>query len=58
MIYMEKLISDKQHVKHVYSVLQMLKNKMKRLQVKKCKFENSILKNPEIRRFPNFSSGV
>ena len=35
-----KMISDKQLAKHVYPVLEMLSNKIKRLEMKKIKFEN------------------
>ena len=39
------MISDKQHGKHVYPVLGMLSNRIKRLIMKKIKFENLKKKN-------------
>ena len=39
------MISDKQRDKHVYPVLKILSNKIKLLQVQKCKLENLIEKS-------------
>ena len=47
MIYMEKLISDRQHNKNVYPMLEMLNIKIKCLKMQKCKFEN-LIKNPKM----------
>ena len=52
MIYTKKMISAKQRAKHVYPVLEMLSNKMKRLKMRKIKFENLKKKNPELRHLP------
>ena len=36
---MKKLVSDEQRAKHVYSVLEMLFNEIKRLKMQKCKLD-------------------
>ena len=49
---MGKLISNKELAQHIYPVLEMLNNNIKRLKMKKIEFEISGKKIPEIRHLP------